>query len=29
MVKINTEVLELFLYFWEATNDKEKVVEAF
>ena len=29
MVRINTEVLELFLYFWEAVNDKEKVGEAF
>ena len=29
MVKINTEVLELFIYFWESTNDKEKVGEAF
>lgn len=29
MVNINTEVLELFIYFWEATNDKEKVGEAF
>lgn len=28
-VKINTEVLELFIYYWQATADKEKVSDIF
>lgn len=28
-VKINTEVLELFIYYWQATADKEKVSDVF
>ncbi len=28
-VKINTEVLELFIYYWQATADKEKVSDLF
>lgn len=29
MIKINTEVLELFLYYWQATSEKEKVSDVF
>ncbi|MDD2371820.1 MAG: hypothetical protein PHQ32_07470 [Firmicutes bacterium] len=28
-VKINTEVLELFIYYWQATADREKVSDIF
>lgn len=28
-VKINTEVLELFIYYWQATGDREKVSDIF
>lgn len=28
-VKINTELLELFLYYWQATADREKVSDIF
>lgn len=28
-VKINTEVLELFIYYWQATSDREKVSDIF
>ena len=28
-VRINTEVLELFIYYWQATADREKVSDVF
>jgi hypothetical protein len=28
-IKINTEVLELFIYYWQATADREKVSDIF
>lgn len=28
-VKINTEILELFIYYWQATSDREKVSDIF